>query len=307
MTAIFGGSGRGAGGGRLVLAALLWLLAPASQAEAIYLQISGIPGESTTLRHSKWIEAQSFRQGVARASTNAKPVFHPLSIGKLIDRSSPLLAVACAGAKPIKSATLEVTRATSDALRFLQVKLGLVTITRWQQSGQAGDLPSEQVMLDFATAEWTYTVIGTNGLPVTNIVCSWDRRTGTGVGGDAMADTDLDGLPDDYERFYQLNPAVADAEEDLDGDGLSNLDEFRAGTMPDRSDSVFRLQAVRAADGPVTLRWEPVPGKTYRLLAAPSIEGPYSFVRFLDDREGLAGELAVESMALGEFFVLELD
>ncbi len=44
-------------------------------------------------------------------------------------------------------------------------------------------------------------------------------------------DTDADGLPDEYETANGLDPNnPADASADLDGDGLSNLDEFLAGS-----------------------------------------------------------------------------
>ncbi len=43
-------------------------------------------------------------------------------------------------------------------------------------------------------------------------------------------DTDADGLPDYWEAAYGANPLVADADGDLDGDGFSNLVEYRSGT-----------------------------------------------------------------------------
>jgi hypothetical protein len=47
----------------------------------------------------------------------------------------------------------------------------------------------------------------------------------------ALDDRDSDSLPDDYELANNLDPTDAsDARNDLDRDGLTNLDEFRAGT-----------------------------------------------------------------------------
>jgi len=53
------------------------------------------------------------------------------------------------------------------------------------------------------------------------------------VGGATVVDTDKDGMPDDYETSKGFNPNDAtDAAKDFDGDGVSNLDEYKAGTDP---------------------------------------------------------------------------
>lgn len=46
------------------------------------------------------------------------------------------------------------------------------------------------------------------------------------------ADGDEDGLPDEWEKKYGLNIAVNDANEDFDGDGFTNMEEFLAKTNP---------------------------------------------------------------------------
>ena len=51
-------------------------------------------------------------------------------------------------------------------------------------------------------------------------------------------DIDGDGLPNDYEELFALNPNdPSDAASDIDGDGLTALDEFNLGTLPNNPDS----------------------------------------------------------------------
>jgi len=75
------------------------------------------------------------------------------------------------------------------------------------------------------------------------------------------ADTDGDGLPDDWERL-QFGDLSATASGDPDGDGASNSAEFTAGTDPRSASSVLRLTAGGTASQPV-LTFPLAPGRVY--------------------------------------------
>jgi len=74
-------------------------------------------------------------------------------------------------------------------------------------------------------------------------------------------DADMDGLPDDWERFW-LGTLSQNATEDPDGDGLSNLAECQAGTNPTQAADRLALSVEIAGDA-TTLRWGFAPSRAY--------------------------------------------
>jgi hypothetical protein len=79
-------------------------------------------------------------------------------------------------------------------------------------------------------------------------------------------DSDDDGMPDDYELTFGLDPAdPQDAHGDLDGDGESNLREYLAGTDPTRAGSALRFIDLWFDQDAVALVFPTVLGKAYRV------------------------------------------
>ncbi len=97
-------------------------------------------------------------------------------------------------------------------------------------------------------------------------------------------DSDHDGLPNDWELKYGLNPNDGkDATADSDGDGFSNLEEYEAKTdpkdaksHPDYLDFVSVQGSLKQTFLPFYFKQaNPMPGKTFRLTFQRDVKSKY--------------------------------
>lgn len=88
---------------------------------------------------------------------------------------------------------------------------------------------------------------------------------------DSVEDLDGDGLPDAWERRY-FGSTNGNASDDSDGDGLNNLQEFRAGADPTDPSSAALIRSVQAAGPDIIIRFSTVSGKRYQLEKADALE-----------------------------------
>jgi uncharacterized repeat protein (TIGR01451 family) len=89
----------------------------------------------------------------------------------------------------------------------------------------------------------------------------------------SSVDSDGDGLPDAWELLYfgSTHAAGGGPNDDPDGDGLSNLEEFRAATNPLDSSSVLRLRVLQFDRTTLLLSFGSVAGKSYRIESADDL------------------------------------
>jgi hypothetical protein len=99
--------------------------------------------------------------------------------------------------------------------------------------------------------------------------------------GPAESDSDGDGIPDSWMllHFGHATGQSADrsrATDDNDGDGLSNLQEFLAGTDPTNSASALRITGLTIIGNNVLINWTMGSGKTNALQIGTATGHNYS-------------------------------
>jgi len=91
-----------------------------------------------------------------------------------------------------------------------------------------------------------------------------------------LADSDHDGLPDDWESAHGLNPNdPADAQLDFDLDGQSNWQEYIAGTDPQDPQSFLKVQQIVRASGGAgaIIQFNALSNRTYSVQSRASVAG----------------------------------
>jgi hypothetical protein len=149
--------------------------------------------------------------------------------------------------------------------------INLVPAAQWNGSPFTAtmlDNPTPIILTDLADGTYTVEVQGKDSAgffhEAPTASKSWTVAN--------IIDTDLDGLPDTWETTYGLDPNLAsDAMLDSDGDEMTNLQEFAAGTQP--NDASSRLAATVALTSPsqATVSFPGVIGKSYRLEASDDL------------------------------------
>ena len=154
----------------------------------MFLQINGIPGESTEELHMNWIDIDAFRWGESMANL----LMAGRSSGKLnmtnfhflmnTNKASPLLFLACAIGKIIPNAKLEVCMPMETGpFVFLRFDFTDVTITSYSIAGTTPmDRSEDEFSIAFNAITMTYRQIGPDGSVISTIAAYYNLVTNSG-------------------------------------------------------------------------------------------------------------------------------
>ena len=111
-------------------------------------------------------------------------------------------------------------------------------------------------------------------------------------------DTDDDGIPDDWEVAHELKVGVNDASLDPDQDGMTNLQEYLAGTDPLDRSNLLQITGAEFVGPGLLISFTTTPGHAYRVEStedlaahnwssvADDVPGTGAIVRVMDSNGG---------------------
>ena len=151
----------------------------------IFLQLSGIAGESQDANHRDNIDVFSWEWQVYQAAAlhggngggAGKSSVNDLIIEHYTDRASPNLLKYCLTGKPIASATLVIRKAGGNPLEYLKITMHEVMITGVAITSDIHMAqPREEVSLSFARFTLEYVVQNAQGGSAGTVSIGYDIK-----------------------------------------------------------------------------------------------------------------------------------
>ena len=149
-----------------------------------FLKLDGILGESKDAKHADEIDVGAWSWGESAAVSSGpgggsgKVAIQDLHFTSVISKASPLLMLACASGKHIKSAVLTARRAGKSQAEFLVITLRDVLVSSYQTSAGGGEEggPVDSVSLNFTQIEVEYKETKPDGSLGPSVKFGWDLK-----------------------------------------------------------------------------------------------------------------------------------
>jgi type VI secretion system secreted protein Hcp len=152
-------------------------------ADDFFLQVEGVPGDSTDAKFQRAIEVESFSWGVGNGDHKIAR-FTDFTFSKVLDRSSPRLMQLVASNQVVPTATLTARKSGLDQQQYLRLCFSGVQFTGSHLSGSDGSgLPRESVSFSYATVVERFTPQKEDGSLDTPVFGGWDLVRNLQFGG----------------------------------------------------------------------------------------------------------------------------
>lgn len=150
-----------------------------------------VVGEVTDSDHVGWMEIQSFNHAQTQAinpsqsgagGRTAERVFHSdFTVSKYMDKSAPVLNLACSEGEHFKTITVELWRATDSGnkpIKYMEYILTDALISNYSVGGGGGGMPSESISFNYNTIKWSYIPMkqDAQGGPDAAIPAGWSLK-----------------------------------------------------------------------------------------------------------------------------------
>jgi type VI secretion system secreted protein Hcp len=137
-----------------------------------FIKIGDIKGESQDDSHKDEIDVLSWSWGMNQSGNThigggsgaGKVSVQDLSITKYVDKSTPLLMMACSNGKHYDEATLTVRKAGEKPVEYVIITMTDLIVTSVSSGGSGGeDRLTENVTLNFGAVKYDYQAQGKDG------------------------------------------------------------------------------------------------------------------------------------------------
>jgi type VI secretion system secreted protein Hcp len=157
----------------------------------LYLQVTGISGESKNPQHFGWIDAVAYQWSTTRPSrtfptgAGGSATLGDLVVIKPVDTATPKLFLACCQGPHFTQVTLEAWNTATPPVSIFRIILTDAMITSVKpvsNNSYAGqEFMMEEVSFDYSKIEVDYTPVDAAGNPGDMIRAQWDQLQGAGV------------------------------------------------------------------------------------------------------------------------------
>jgi type VI secretion system secreted protein Hcp len=168
---------------------MAWISLTIAAQAAAFIKFDGIDGEAVDRDHQGWSDFGSFRHSIrqggqdpAGGATRTGADMGNIILVKKMDKSTPKLAEAVVRGSVVPSVEIHLTKETADGARivYFAYELKNVQVVSYQisSSGQADQIPTEELSLNFEEIKVTYTELDAKGSAKGKVEYSWKIEEG---------------------------------------------------------------------------------------------------------------------------------